>query len=383
VQHNYKYDHLPLFGINSSEYTDLVKEQLGAYSYKAGRRYQLLELNDVKFPELLDEAQSFANVAKEGKDWRDADEADKEKIYKTYITKEIMKERLASKNFLWKWIFRGETRSMQSYIASAENSLRSVNFDEDAAHEAEAFAAKSYAMADPAQKDKITSILNQRTANMDTDLAKARENRKALEDQYKIDRVEKKENAKTKAAIEEKNQIAAGKARFETDAVKAEVDRVNSNEDLTRRLFEIRFRPPFNKAEFDKIRALAKTINREVLNEAQATHAQKYVYSENLKKLSTVKGYFESLEGKSEEEIKLAQDKLTVQFLKQENLVKGEANKGTDEYKPLTGEDIKKAEQTLLADELALAVNPNNKVEIKKPIEADKKIEPVTKKIGD
>ena len=336
VKFDYKYEHLPYFGINAKEFSDLLKESLNGYSYLEGRRYQILDLKDINYDTLRGELVSFKQVGDASKAWWEATDTLKEDMYRAYLTKEIMKERLASKNWLWKLIFRGETNQMKDYIAKAESALGAVQWDQQAVDAAKEYGKSSYAMSDPEQAAAITSKLRGKLEKMDEKLEAAIDKRAAEKAEWE----RKKLETARKELDRRKNAASKAKARLETDEINSEVERVNGKEDLIERLFEIRFRPPFDKAEYEELRALKNSFDKDALKLA-ATHDQRLVLKNNFEKLARMKDYFAKEENSTEEELEIMQDELTVNFLNDEEfIVKKIAD--SENYAPITTADYKK-----------------------------------------
>lgn len=336
VKFNYNYEHLPYFGINAKEFSDLVKESLNGYSYLEGRRYQILDLKDINYDTLRGELTSFKEVGEQSKAWWEAEDTLKEDMYRAYLTKEIMKERLASKNWLWKLIFRGETKQMKDYIEKAESALRSVQWDEQAVNAAKDYGKTSYAMSDPEQAAAINSRLRGKTEKMDEKLEAAIEKRAA----DKAEKERKELETARKELDRRKNAVSKAKARLETDEINSEVERANGKEDLIERLFEIRFRPPFDKAEYEELRAIKNSIDKDALKLA-ATHDQRLVLKNNFEKLSRMKDYFAKEESVTEEELEIMQGELTLKFFDDEKFIVKKIS-DSENYAPITTEDYEK-----------------------------------------
>jgi hypothetical protein len=334
---DYEYKKLPLFGITGKEYMDILNQQVNGYTYEEARRYQLLELNDVKFADL--DAQPIGATMNVEGNWKNAKTEEKELMYQSYITKEIMKERLASKNFLWKFIFRGETRQMKNYIKNVEERLAKVGFDDEAKAEAAKFAKRGNATVDFFQKGKALPVDKEKT--IDEALAKA---------------IAEREATKIKKYFKLSNE---NKINLETDKVQKEVNAANSKEDFVERFFEIRFRPSFDKEEYQKQREEWKSIKERFTG---ASNQLKIVFQENTKKIIAMGDYFKAIENANEKEIQTKQNEFTVRFIQQENMVKNEVGK---DYAPITGLEL---DNIYLAGQLAREFDNGAKKDVEKPV---------------
>lgn len=365
VYRDYEYKRLPLFGMTGNEFASLLNKHFNSYSYEEGRRYQLLDLKDIKYPTLLDESNSVQKIADDGKNCKTADESEKEKIYKTYITKEIIKERLASKNFLWKFIFRGETKAMKEYIKSAEDSLNAVNFDKDAKIEAEKFAKQGYAMLDPAQKSGIENYLNDKVQAIDNSLVKPLEERNAAKKAFfDAERLKQEKKEKEKEKEKEKKETAKIMAKAKTEKIHSEVEMVNSKEDMIERFFEVRFRPSFDKQEFDRQVEIYKSMDKGALKEV--TRAQEMVVKENAVKFNKMKQYFKLIANANEEDIQMQKDKYSAHFAETENDLLA---KIPDDYEPVTSQKLAELEKVHLSKQIAGDINAEDKAEKQEIVE--------------
>lgn len=381
--------HQPIayFGISGAEMTALKEKQLNGYSNRDARKFEIFEAHGVKSQKFLNELNDTKGIQ-----YNTATSYEKNILLKTYMTKKLFEEHLKSKNFLWKAIFRGQTKAMKNYIRAAENALNDAKFytvsqetrDADlAAYEKMGWAYDGDAKAfdetfkeSEARIDKEVSVgVNQRSE----EAAK----KEAAREQKRLE----KENAKNAERMKKSNEL---KAKMEPS--QKEVDAVNAL-DPADRLFEVRFRPSFDLNEFTEQYELAKTVYKRLngLNLHQDEKAffkssflpkgVKTVFNANFQKLMDIKTYVRSKGTMSDAQIEEMETKYTDKFIDAEDKLQKSLDT-LEGYKPLTHKEFENlAMQEELRCELASSekgkteVSPKNeeKQVSKEPLSADRK----------
>jgi hypothetical protein len=168
------------------------------------------------------------------------------------------------------------------------------------------------------------------------------------------------------------------RAKLETESVKKAVDAVNSKKDIGEKLFDIRFRPSFDKEEYMSQREAYKAI-KDIKEEIKgATSEQKIILKENGEKLAKMSKYFKEIENAnlSEKEIQIKQNEVVSDFITQENIVRGNVGK-KGPYEPFKNERMNDVlENRFLASQLALEFDTGREEKIQQPIEPnDNKLE--------
>lgn len=377
------YDPLPYFGFKGSEFVDLAKQQVNGYTYKEGRRFELFRAYGILDERFINEAKALEDMAKRGVDYNNATGVDEENILKTYITKQLVEQRLKKHNWLWKITHRGETKAMKAYLETANRCLNAVKFPPNTPDEVEVFASQSYAMTDPAQKEDFLAQCDKWEKTVDEKVATAkteRRNRKEAKRQEEERRLEEQKIAEYEKEIA---GAQAKRAKLETAESKAAIDAAN-NKPLEDRWFETKFRPSLDPEEFQKQHEACKAMKSKI--PAGTPRKMKIVFSENTKKMVEVKKFLEKAGSMSEKERQHEENKLIISLYKADDYIE---NKVSDtvkgelvyNYKPMTYKELcdneskafqEKLEKDLNADLNApkkeLAVSNDQKVKEKEEI---------------
>ena len=130
------------FGISGEEAQTMFEKQANSYTYKDARQFQigLLGVDAPLFKNELDNAVNALASAIDGqRTYHSATLDEKKCMQEMFVTKELMKEKLESKNnfkgWFWKLWHRSETKAMKNYIKTAESKLNALGFDETAVKE--------------------------------------------------------------------------------------------------------------------------------------------------------------------------------------------------------------------------------------------------------
>ena len=355
-----KYEPSKYFGFKSQDVTEMAMMQANSFTYKQAREYELFEAYSIKDKRFTEQASVLEGMITSGKTYDTAEAAEKDEIHKTYITNELVKKRLKTKTGFWKLFHRAETKAMKNYIAKADSLLKGLNFPEKAPKAVETFAGQSYLMMDPAQRQNFM----QRVQTLGNTVTEASTGSKETQ-------------AKAPNAQATAEQVKNKRAKLETDVIKNEVTAANSK-DINDALYEIRFRPSFDKEVFDKQFAACKMVGSKTTK--AAPRALREVLYYNSQKLAKVKHYFEQSGNLSEEEREKKQNELVIDFIKDERNIKAIAKErnGGKEYVPMTFEEVKNLESKKLQEQLEKDLNKESAPK-EKPVSVDKE-QPVTTK---
>lgn len=164
------------FGISGLDALKMLNNQLNTYNYMDMRRSQI-ESSGVTSPVYITELYS---VFQGNTTYQSASADDKRKMQEVYATKQLMQEKLDSKQgfsgWLWKLVHRAETNAMKNYIAAANNAFIAAGFNEAA--EAEAIDAMSERGYFASEYTAFTlDSVNEKFAKNEKTLAPIRDNR--------------------------------------------------------------------------------------------------------------------------------------------------------------------------------------------------------------
>ncbi|MBO7302655.1 MAG: hypothetical protein J6U68_00535 [Clostridia bacterium] len=153
-------------------------------------------------------------------------------------------------------------------------------------------------------------------------------------------------------------------AKAKTEKIHSEVEMVNSKEDMIERFFEVRFRPSFDKQEFDRQVEIYKSMDKGALKEV--TRAQEMVVKENAVKFNKMKQYFKLIANANEEDIQMQKDKYSAHFAETENDLLA---KIPDDYEPVTSQKLAELEKVHLSKQIAGDINAEDKAEKQEIVE--------------
>ena len=187
---------------------------------------------------------------------------------------------------------------------------------------------------------------------------------------FDAERAKQEKREKEKEKEKEKKEIAKIMAKAKTEKINSEVERVNSKEDMIERFFEVRFRPSFDKQEFDRQVQIYKSMDKGALKEV--TRAQEMVIKENAVKFNKMKSYFKLIANANEEDIQMQKDKYSAHFAETENDLLA---KIPDDYEPVTSQKLAELEKVHLSKQLEQEINGANKVDKQEPVVPNKSLE--------
>ena len=271
---NHPYNQPKYLGFTGQEFADLVRSQLNTYSYLEGRYYEVFKAHGIQNPRFIEEAGALQTLADNNVTYETANAEEKGKIHAVYATKMLTEQRLARHGWLWKWWYGKETQAMEAYVKKANEMLAGVKFPEETPKEYEDFAKQGYALSDPAQKALVEEKLNDVIQNVETQNLK--------EANEKLAKQQEEENKKI-----ERQQARVDKIKKQLEAVQPEVDAVNQKP-LHDRFFDIRFRPPFDREEYNKQYDAFKAFG-ETLHGKNVPPIAKHIFKQNAAKFMTMK----------------------------------------------------------------------------------------------
>lgn len=353
------YNPLPYFGFKGSEFVDLAKEQVNGYTYREGRRFELFRAYGILDQRFINEAKALEDMAKRGVDYNNATGVDEENILKTYITKQLVEQRLKKHNWLWKVTHRGETKAMKAYLETANRCLNAVKFPPNTPDEAELFASQSYAMTDPAQKEDFLAQCDKWEKTVDDKVATAKAERQSQRE-AKRQEEERRQEEQRIAEFEKKARVERAKrAKLETTASKAAVEAAN-DKPIEDRWFETKFRPSFDPAEFQKQYESCKAMKSQL--PAGIPREMKIVFSENTQKMVDMKNFLKKVSSMSDQDRQYEEDKLVNSFYEADEFIEHKVSKTVKgeivfDYKPLTYKELCDNDNKVFQDQLGKDIN--------------------------
>lgn len=348
---NSKYQPLPLFGLTGDEAANLMRQQMNDYSYLDARKFQM-KLYGVKDQRFLDQANELKSMSDNGIKYSTADEYQKDKIYETYHTKELMQQRLDRHGWLWKAFHPGETKAMKAYVQKADELLKGIGFPQNAPTMAKLFANQGYAMSGESKKLAMENTLARAAKNIDEKLSRANTERVQKEESLKAkqDALKKAESDKKKAELKSERDKRAENLKTRMQASQSEVDRVNSKK-LEDRFFEVRFRPSFDKTEFYAQYNAFKNVSTSVTGNVFPAGV-KSVFKQNYEKFKYMKSFIDDKHTVSASKVEDRQNEILNHFIDKEDILQSNLDK-LENYKPLTYEEVENLHtQDLLHKEL-------------------------------
>lgn len=215
------------FGMTSKEAEKLITSQLNHFSNLEACNF-LVERLGVRNPRFINEVNAHQVV-----DYNSATAEQKKSLQNIYHTKKIMEGKLNEKGigaWFWRVFHRSHVKAMNNYVKASTALLQNSKFDENAVRDAEAMANQGYGY----NSEEIKSAV----------------------DEYKVTLA----NADKRVQDREAEKLAQERAREEREnAIKSEIKTVNEK-DIKERMFDIRFRPSFDKATRDAEYAEFKKI---------------------------------------------------------------------------------------------------------------------------
>ena len=307
------YKPLPYFGLKGSEVTKIAMTQVEGCNYAHARRYELFKANSITDPKFLAEAKALEDMVNTKKTYATVEPEERENIHKIYVSNKLVKDRLESKTWWWKLLHRGQTKAMQKYVETAGKLLSDLKVPAEGSSEAselDAFMKQGYAMIDPSQKNALMNRFAEVERTIDENLVAPAEERARKLDEVKQKRQKEKEIKKADAFRKRVEAAANKRAAYETAEALDEIKAANSKS-IEDNLFEIRFRPSFDKEEFDKQIAARKGLKEPLIK--SGTKQQRSVFFHNTRKLALMKQYFEKVGQVTDpEEIQTMQNEYTI-----------------------------------------------------------------------
>ena len=215
------------FGMTSKEAEKLLTAQLNHFSNLDACNF-LVENLGVKNPRFINEVNEHPAV-----NYNSASAEQKKSLQNIYRTKTIMQEKLNEKGisaWFWRLFHRSDVKAMKNYVKASNELLTRSNFEENAISDVETTANQGYGYSSEEIKIAV--------------------------DEYKVILA----SADKREEEREAERQAQEKERIEREnALKSEIKTVNEK-DTKERMFDIRFRPSFDKATRDAEYAEFKKI---------------------------------------------------------------------------------------------------------------------------
>lgn len=346
------------FGLSSKEAQKMLQAQVKGAKYFEIRREQMRRLG-VKNPLFMEGVNAL-----EGVSYSNATPEALENMRNVYITRELMQARLKRHNFLWKLIFRSQTKAMENYIKAADSALNRAVFPETektAIMNDLETGIRSNAAEVNAISNEFKDIFKENDQKIE-DLAKEkaeREQKRREEKEKKNKQKEEEQRIKDENKQKEQEQKdQQNKALIEgkEEEIQNEVNAVASTKSAPDSFFEIRFRPTLDpdlsKAEAD----LCAKIGAEYIQGKKDLPAGlKAVFSANYKKVREAREYVKNDLVKlsnDKDSLKAKKDALEAGFAIREENLKLDLAKENIDYKPITFDQLKL--QSKLAKDLSV-----------------------------
>lgn len=342
------------FGMTSKEAEKLITAQLNNFSNRDACNF-LVERLGVRNTRFIDEVKAHPVV-----DYESASAEQKKSLQNIYHTQKIMEGKLNKPGigaWFWRLFHRPHVKAMNDYIKASSALLQNSNFGENAVRDAETMAEQGYGYSS--------------------------EEIKAAADEYKVtlangDRREEERKAQEREREEEK--LALERAREEREnAIKSEIKAVNEK-DIKERMFDIRFRPSFDKAtrdaEYAEFKKIVDSKNSKDGNAAETTVELRKI-TVNTKELPrTARAVFKA----NMEKFRLMRDYIK-ENITEEKLeeIKGTLeNKFTDIEDKFVSDEMYKDYKGMTLDEFYALPDKEirQKIEIKNELSNNEKIEP-------
>ena len=310
------------FGLTTEEAKNLLNEQVKDVKYSEIRREQMRRLG-VKNPLFMAGLNALQGVK-----YENATPEAKENMNNVYVTRELMQARLNRHNFLWKLIFRGQTKAMQNYVKAADEALKLAGFPE----EQKAVAMQNAENGIRSEGDEIKGAFGEENGIFkDNDKKVADRARRKLEKEQKQNEEREREERQ-----KEEQKLNEQKLQQEKEEqIKASADS----------FFEIGFRPTLDpEGSKEQAKLIGQIGLTYIQNQKDLPEGLKTVFNTNYKKVRAVREFVKNDLGKIKDDkdaIKAKHDALLESFAKADESVKLELAEANIEYKPITYDQLK------------------------------------------
>ena len=374
--------------VNSIKYAELRSEQIDKYG-----------VTNPMFMISVRELDTNPDVI----DYNSAKPDDQERLRNVYVTRQLINtrlERFNRRNWFWRFFNRSQIKAAQNYVNAVDGLLSKVKFPEDLKEPTMTAATTQGIRAGYSDVDDGLKQIDQEFAEVD----KAVEARNAEKLQKQEDRrkqkeqlqKEKEEQEKQKKEAEEKTkrekeERQANRKEKEEEAkkaivgheaeIRAEVEALaREKKPLSDALFDIRFRPSWNKDESKKQREQCVEIgNQYIMGNKNLPAGVKAVFEANYSKIIAVRNFVKNdLDKLDPIELQTKFKELETQFAVTEEMVKMEHASAGIDYRPITFDQLK------LQQDLAKELNSSelkNAQQPKEPAPTELKKEDISKNI--
>lgn len=364
---------MPHFGLGSKDAEKLMNDQLSSFNFLDVRRQQIAT-RGVAHASFLEEVTDMSQIY-----YKNASMQEQQKFREIWVTRELMQEELESRSWFSKYIWnRSEAKAMRRYIESSTTLLQAALFNtkEQAENDIKKMLAGGF---DDLSEEAETAMSDIKKLCSIND--KALEEKQAKRDAKKAanDLKVKQENdklAEQSALQEKKNQIKAV-----TDSLKEKykADReALTGKSINDKIFDIRFKPSFDKTSFTQQLSVMENITKNYLNKKDIPESARNVFMKNVEKINLMKEYHELSDELSAQSFIDKANSVSQAIDEIDNAAKAELK----DYVPYSYEQLKKAPDKVEKEHLTVNLESNweQKVEVAPKHEApDLSKEPMVK----
>lgn len=330
------------FGLTSEELKTMMIEQVKGANYSEIRREQMRSLG-VKNPLFMQGISALDGVKYAG-----ATPEALEHMRNVYVTREFMQARLNRHNFLWKWIFRSETKAMENYVKAADEALKLAGFPDNEKTVAMDVAEKGIR----SEGSEINSALDELKVQFRENDEKAIERKRIAKEQKAMLKKEEEDRAKKEQELKDEKQKKNSKIKEikaslkdKKPEIQKEATALLSTKTAPDTFFEIRFRPTLDatlsKSENDECAKIG--IDYNIAKNENLPEGLKIVFEANYKKIRAAREFVKSLPElmNKPEVMKQKMEALEESFMVYEELAKLELAEANIDYKPVTLDQLK------------------------------------------
>ena len=341
---------MPHFGLGSKDAEKLMNDQLSSFNFLDIRRQQIAT-RGVTHPSFLEEVTDMSETL-----YTIASVQEQQKLREIWVTRELMHEELESRSWFSKYIWnRAEAKAMRNYIDSSTRLLQTAlfNTNEQVENDIKKMLAGGFydfgEEAEAAMSDikKLCSINDKALEEK-----QAKKDAKKVADNLKV-KQEEKELADQRAKQEKKNEI---KAVTDSLREKYKADReALKGKSINDRIFDIRFKPSFDKKTFGQQVTVMEHITKNYLNKKDIPESARNVFMKNVEKINLMKEYHELGEELSAQSFIDKANSVSQAIDEIDNAARAELQ----DYVPYSYEQLKKAPDKVEKEHLTVNLESN------------------------
>ena len=325
---------MPHFGLGSKDAEKLMNDQLSSFNFLDVRRQQIAT-RGVADPSFLEEVTDMSEIY-----YTSASMQEQQKLREIWVTRELMQDELDSRSWFSKYIWnRAEAKAMRRYIESSTTLLQAALFNtkEQAENDIKKMLAGGFDELGEKAEAAMSNIKEVCSVN-----DKAVQEKQAKRDAKKAERnqqlkQEQDQKEKKLADQEKKNQI---KAVTDSLREKYKADReALTGKSINDKIFDIRFKPSFDKTSFDQQLSVMDNITKKYLNKKDIPESARNVFLKNVEKINLMKEFHDLSDELSAQDFIDKANSISQRIDEIDNAAKTELQ----DYVPYTYEQLKKA----------------------------------------